>query len=81
MMHRIAFGLLASSAWMLAAADRVAAQIYPEHPIKIIVSSAAGGPLDIVGRAVADKLAASLNRTWPGEWPGAASTESLLVTS
>ena len=22
-----------------------------------------------------------LNRTWPGEWPGAASTESLLVTS
>ena len=62
MMHRIAFGLLASSAWMLAAADRVAAQIYPEHPIKIIVSSAAGGPLDIVGRAVADKLAASLKQ-------------------
>src|ERR1700730_14199483 len=62
MMHRIAFGLLASSAWILAVPNRVAAQIYPEHPIKIIVSSAAGGPLDIVGRAVADKLAASLKQ-------------------
>ena len=62
MTHRIAFWLLASSAWMLAAPDRVAAQIYPEHPIRIIVSSAAGGPLDIVGRAVADKLSASLKQ-------------------
>src|SRR5207344_1598917 len=51
-----------SSAWIFAAPDRVAAQIYPEHPIRIIVSSAAGGPLDIVGRAVADKLAASLRQ-------------------
>ena len=31
-------------------------------PDQIIVSSAAGGPLDIVGRAVADKLAASLKQ-------------------
>ena len=62
MMHRIAFGLLVSSAWILAAPSRVAAQIYPEHPIRIIVSSAAGGPLDIVGRAVADKLAAGLKQ-------------------
>jgi hypothetical protein len=60
MTHRIAFWLLASGAWMLAAPRSVAAQIYPERPIRIIVSSAAGGPLDIVGRAVADKLAASL---------------------
>ena len=35
---------------------------YPTHPIKIIVSSAAGGPLDIVGRAVAEKLTASLKQ-------------------
>ncbi len=62
MMYRIAFGLLAASALILAAPNRVAAQTYPEHPIKMIVSSAAGGPLDIVGRAVAEKLAASLKQ-------------------
>ena len=32
------------------------------HPVRIIVSSAAGGPLDIVGRAVAEKLPASLKQ-------------------
>jgi tripartite-type tricarboxylate transporter receptor subunit TctC len=36
------------------------AQSYPAHPVKIIVSSAAGGPLDIVARAVAEKLTTSL---------------------
>jgi tripartite-type tricarboxylate transporter receptor subunit TctC len=36
------------------------AQSYPTHPVKIIVSSAAGGPLDIVARAVAEKLTTSL---------------------
>jgi len=38
------------------------AESYPAHPIKIIVSSAAGGPLDIVGRAVAEKMAAALKQ-------------------
>jgi tripartite-type tricarboxylate transporter receptor subunit TctC len=38
------------------------AQSYPTHPVKIIVSSAAGGPLDIVARAVAEKLTASLKQ-------------------
>jgi len=38
------------------------AQDYPARPVKIIVSSAAGGPLDIVARAVAEKLAASLKQ-------------------
>ena len=38
------------------------AQNYPNRPIKIIVSSAAGGPLDIVARAVAEKLTGSLKQ-------------------
>jgi tripartite-type tricarboxylate transporter receptor subunit TctC len=38
------------------------AQSYPTHPIKIIVSSAAGGPLDVVARAVAEKLSAALTQ-------------------
>jgi tripartite-type tricarboxylate transporter receptor subunit TctC len=38
------------------------AQSYPTHPIKIIVSSAAGGPLDVVARAVAEKLSAALKQ-------------------
>jgi tripartite-type tricarboxylate transporter receptor subunit TctC len=38
------------------------AQSYPAHPIKIIVSSAAGGPLDVVARAVAEKMSAALKQ-------------------
>ena len=44
---------------VLSALDTATAQDYPNRPIKIIVSSAAGGPLDIVARAVADKLTGS----------------------
>jgi tripartite-type tricarboxylate transporter receptor subunit TctC len=38
------------------------AQNYPTHPVKIIVSSAAGGPLDVVGRAVAEKITTDLKQ-------------------
>jgi tripartite-type tricarboxylate transporter receptor subunit TctC len=46
----------------LFSAERAVAQNYPTHPIKIIVSSAAGGPLDVVARAVAEKLSAALKQ-------------------
>ena len=39
-----------------------AAQDYPSKPIRMIVSSAAGGPLDIVGRSIAEKLSESLKQ-------------------
>jgi tripartite-type tricarboxylate transporter receptor subunit TctC len=61
-MNRIACGLLAAGALMLPVPDAAIAQGYPTHPVKIIVSSAAGGPLDIVARAVAEKLTASLKQ-------------------
>jgi tripartite-type tricarboxylate transporter receptor subunit TctC len=38
------------------------AQAYPTKPIKLVVASAAGGPLDIVARAIADKMSVSLKQ-------------------
>src|SRR6188472_1544351 len=38
------------------------AQTYPSRPITIIVPFAAGGPTDVIGRAVAEKMRASLGQ-------------------
>ena len=35
---------------------------YPAHPVKIIAPFAAGGPSDLIGRILADKLSASLKQ-------------------
>src|SRR3954465_13966835 len=59
---RSAFAALVAGALTLAASYMAVAQSYPTHPVKIVVSSAAGGPLDIVARAVAEKLTASLKQ-------------------
>jgi tripartite-type tricarboxylate transporter receptor subunit TctC len=63
-MRRIAVALSFSVAAVLTlhSSSAVIAQPYPSKPIRMIVSSAAGGPLDIVGRAVAEKMAASLKQ-------------------
>jgi tripartite-type tricarboxylate transporter receptor subunit TctC len=45
-------------AWPLAAA----AQAYPTHAIRMIVPYPAGGSVDVLGRAIADKLTASLGQ-------------------
>lgn len=63
MRHRwLTFLAMIVGASAFAAAAPARADDYPSHPIKIVVSSAAGGPLDIVGRAVADRLTASLKQ-------------------
>ncbi len=60
MMRRVSIALAIVAAWGLcSAAD---AQTYPSKPIRIMVSSAAGGPLDIVGRTVAEKLSQNLKQ-------------------
>jgi tripartite-type tricarboxylate transporter receptor subunit TctC len=63
-MRRIAtaiwFSLAASL--ILLPSHAAVAQTYPSKPIKMIVSSAAGGPLDLVGRSIAEKMSASLKQ-------------------
>lgn len=54
--------MLATAIVGLFAVHAAIAQSYPSRPTKIIVSSAAEGPLDIVARAVAEKLTGSLKQ-------------------
>src|SRR6476646_7261807 len=46
----------------LALPSAALAQSYPEHPVKMIVGFAPGGPTDVIARIVADKLSASLGK-------------------
>jgi tripartite-type tricarboxylate transporter receptor subunit TctC len=55
------------------AAPTVGAQSYPSRPIKIIVSAAAGGTLDILARSVAQKLGEQLSQSVIVENRGGAS--------
>ena len=62
MNRRAIWAALAAIGFGCVAAQPVVAQSYPERTVKIVVPFPAGGPLDIVGRAVADKLAVSLKQ-------------------
>ena len=42
--------------------ESVVAQPYPNRPIKLVVPYVAGGPSDMVARAIADKLSISLKQ-------------------
>ena len=55
--YRLAVGLVA-----IALAHAAHAQSYATRPVKVVVPFAAGGPLDLVGRAVFEKLSASLKQ-------------------
>jgi tripartite-type tricarboxylate transporter receptor subunit TctC len=63
MIKKLLSGLL-SAAW-LAASTAVCAQAnasYPNRPIKLVVPYSAGGPADMLGRMVAEKLAPRLGQ-------------------
>ena len=54
--------VLALGAALVSAGPCWAAGPYPDHPVKIIAPFAAGGPSDVIGRILADKLTASLKQ-------------------
>jgi tripartite-type tricarboxylate transporter receptor subunit TctC len=60
--RRAQLWLIAAACLALASAGTASAQPYPNHPIKLIVPFAAGGPLDLVGRSLGDKLTAVLKQ-------------------
>jgi tripartite-type tricarboxylate transporter receptor subunit TctC len=56
-------------------ATAAAAETYPSHPIKIIVPTPAGGPVDVMARIVASALPAQLGQTvFVENKPGAGNT-------
>src|SRR5262245_4635771 len=54
--------LLVAFAAALASTGSAGAQSYPTRPITMVVPFAAGGPVDTVGRTVAERMKASLGQ-------------------
>src|SRR5262245_42858592 len=67
-MTAMALGIWASSA------IAVAAQSFPNRPIKLIVPFPAGGPADVMGRLIAQELSARIGAVVVENRPGAGST-------
>jgi tripartite-type tricarboxylate transporter receptor subunit TctC len=60
---RATFVRLACALAMVSASGAAFAQSgYPNHPVKIIAPFAAGGPSDLIGRLLADKLSSALGQ-------------------
>ena len=60
-----------------------AAQAFPDRPVKLVVSSPAGGPPDIMARVVSDKIAAALGQpivveNKPGGGGGTVASKAVL---
>ena len=58
------FGVIGAIIVSLTSIAPAFAQSYPARSVKVVVPFAAGGPLDLVGRAVFDKLSVNLKQTF-----------------
>src|ERR1700680_2913871 len=54
----VAVGLLS----FLAGTDTTLSQVYPSHPVTMVVPFAAGGPVDTIGRIMTEPMRASLGQ-------------------
>ena len=62
------------AAVLVASAGVALAQSYPSRPIKIVVAVIAGGPMDVMGRLVAQQLSATLGPVFVENRAGAGTT-------
>ena len=62
-MNRKALWLIAAALLAQSAASGAQAQTYPNRPIRIIVPTPAGGPVDVVARVVANGLSKTLGQS------------------
>jgi len=74
--------ILAACVALLAAAAAPAAAGYPDHPVKVIVPFAAGGPTDVMARLIAQKLSDSLKQQFFVEnHPGAGGNIGMTIVA
>lgn len=66
--------LIAAVGFVLAAAFGAAAQTYPSKPIRLIVPFGAGGPVDVMGRLVAQRISATVGPMVVENRPGQGGT-------
>ena len=72
----------AATAVLLAAAGGVAAQPYPNKPVRIMVGAPPGGGTDVIARMLADKMGESLKQSFIVEnRPGASNTIAADLTA
>ena len=62
------------AAALVSGARPLSSQTYPTKPIKLIVPFGAGGPVDVMGRLVAQKLSASVGAMIVENRPGQGGT-------
>lgn len=73
--------LAAAVSFLIAAAFSAAAQTYPTKPIRLIVPFGAGGPVDVMGRLVAQRLSATVGATVVENRPGQGGTFGARVVA
>jgi tripartite-type tricarboxylate transporter receptor subunit TctC len=56
------FGAVVATFGIWTTACPTIAEVYPAHPITVVVPFAAGGPADVVARILSDRMSASLGR-------------------